>query len=98
MFEDEGVTALRGAARRLGHLQLLDLSDNYLTRKGTRLVDGLAARVVVEPQKKPNVWEEQEHRYVSVGESPGRCRGQSDRQDVEVVQPRATQRGDDALS
>jgi uncharacterized protein (TIGR02996 family) len=68
IMTDEGAAALAGARDRLRHLRRLDVSDNYLTPKGERLVKGLCREVVTGGQKQPDVWDGEEHRYVSVGE------------------------------
>ncbi len=64
-YRQPNVTITEGA---LGHLQRLDLSDNYLTPAGVKLVKKLAKEVLVVDQREPYDWDEDQRRYASVGE------------------------------
>ena len=65
---DEGAAALLGARDRLRRLKRLDVSDNYLTRESKAALSGLGPEVVFGAQREPDVWDDEIHRYVSVGE------------------------------
>jgi uncharacterized protein (TIGR02996 family) len=49
---DEGAAALAAAKDSLAHLQVLDLTRNYLTKKGIALVKGICAKVITDRQEK----------------------------------------------
>jgi len=68
MMTDEGAAALAAARDRLRHLRLLDVSKNFLTPEGERLLRGVCGEVVTDRQKEPDVWEGEVQRFVSVGE------------------------------
>lgn len=67
-IDDEGAAVLVAGKSALGHLQRLDLSDNYLTPAGVKLVKKLAKEVLVDDQREPYDWDEDQRRYASVGE------------------------------
>jgi uncharacterized protein (TIGR02996 family) len=67
-LDDEGAKILAGGKRAFAHLETLDLSDNYLTPGGIKLVKGLAKKVLVGEQREPYDWDDDKRRYASVGE------------------------------
>jgi uncharacterized protein (TIGR02996 family) len=64
-LSDIGATEL--AAAPLGHLERLDLHDNYLSEEGEEIVVDLAG-VTIGTQREPYDWDETQRRYASVGE------------------------------
>jgi uncharacterized protein (TIGR02996 family) len=62
---DEGAKALADAAGRLKHLECLDLTRNYLTAKGIKLVKGICPKVITNKQEEA---EDEDDRYVSIAE------------------------------
>lgn len=68
MMSDAGAASLVAARERLARLKVLDVSRNYLTEEGQRLLANLGPEVRAGQQKEPDVWEDEVHRYVSVGE------------------------------
>jgi uncharacterized protein (TIGR02996 family) len=69
-MSDAGATALSEGKQAFKHLQSINLSENFLTKKGIALVKGLCPDVQTAKQKEPYDWAEDEDggRYVSVGE------------------------------
>jgi uncharacterized protein (TIGR02996 family) len=68
LMTDEGAAVLAAARPRLRHLKTLDVSRNFLTTRGTALLKGICKEVRCGKQNEPDVWDGEEHRYVSVGE------------------------------
>jgi uncharacterized protein (TIGR02996 family) len=66
---DEGAQALADGKDALKHLECLDLTHNFLTKAGIKLVAGLCKKVVTEEQQKADDWGEGEmHYYCAVTE------------------------------
>lgn len=66
---DEGAQTLLDGKATLKHLDCLDLSTNFLTKDGIKLVQGICKKVVTEDQQKPYDWGEGElHYYCDITE------------------------------
>jgi uncharacterized protein (TIGR02996 family) len=63
-MSDEGARALADAKDKLAHLDVLDLTRNYLTDEGKKLVKGLCAKVITNEQEEG----EDDDRYVAISE------------------------------
>ncbi|MDQ3365855.1 MAG: WGR domain-containing protein [Myxococcota bacterium] len=68
VLTDEGARALVAAKESLAHLECLDLSQNYLSKAGSKLVKGLCKTVITDKQKAADEDGEDVYRYVSVAE------------------------------
>jgi uncharacterized protein (TIGR02996 family) len=53
---DEGAQALFDGRDSLKHLECLDLTENFLTKDGIKLVKSICKKVVTEDQQKPYDW------------------------------------------
>lgn len=62
---DEGAEALAAARDSLQHLETLDLTRNYLTKNGLKLVKGLCPNVITKDQQEA---EDEDDRYVAIAE------------------------------
>lgn len=62
---DAGAAALAAAKESLKHLDCLDLTRNYLTNAGKKLVKGLCKKVIVDRQEEA---EDEDDRYTAIGE------------------------------
>lgn len=62
---DEGAEALAAARESLTHLETLNLTRNYLTKTGVKLVKGLCPNVIVNDQQEA---EDEDDRYVAIAE------------------------------
>jgi uncharacterized protein (TIGR02996 family) len=65
---DEGAEALAASKDSLAHLQVLDLTRNYLTKKGIALVKGICPKVIIDRQEKSDDDGEDAYRYVAITE------------------------------
>lgn len=66
---DEGAQALADGKEALKHLECLDLTHNFLTKNGIKLVAGLCKKVVTADQQKADDWGEGEmHYYCAITE------------------------------
>ncbi|MBX3159254.1 MAG: WGR domain-containing protein [Deltaproteobacteria bacterium] len=65
---DEGAEALVAAKDSLKHLDCLDLTRNYLTKKGIALVKNLCKKVIVAGQEQADDDGEDTYYYVSIAE------------------------------
>ncbi len=66
---DEGAKALAAAKDSLAHLECLDLTRNYLTKDGIKLVKSICPKVITDKQEKPSDWGGGElHYYVQISE------------------------------
>jgi len=66
---DEGAQTLFDGKDTLKHLECLDLSTNFLTKDGIKLVKGICKKVVTDDQQKPYDWGEGElHYYCDITE------------------------------
>ncbi|MEO6771779.1 MAG: WGR domain-containing protein [Kofleriaceae bacterium] len=65
---DEGAEALAAAKGSLAHLECLDLTRNYLTKKGVAAVKGLCKKVVTDQQQEADDDGGDMHYYVSIAE------------------------------
>ncbi len=64
-MSDAGAAALAAWKPALGHLEVLDVSDNYLSEEGEKAVKGLARKVIIGEQRDDD---DPEYRHPSVGE------------------------------
>ena len=65
---DEGAADLAEISGRLARLELIDLSDNYLTDRARELLRPLGERVRFGKQRVPDEWDGELRRFASVGE------------------------------
>ncbi|HET9992540.1 MAG TPA: hypothetical protein VFQ65_28600, partial [Kofleriaceae bacterium] len=65
---DEGAEALVAAKASLAHLECLDLTRNFLTKKGIAAVKGICKKVVTEKQEEADADGDETHYYVSIAE------------------------------
>jgi Ran GTPase-activating protein (RanGAP) involved in mRNA processing and transport len=65
---DEGAEALAAAKDSLKHLDVLDLTRNYLTKAGIALVKNLAKTVITKDQEKADTYDDETYYYVGVSE------------------------------
>src|SRR5262245_60960680 len=66
---DEGAKALVAAKDSLAHLDVLDLTRNFLSKDGVKLVKNLAKKVITDRQEEADDWGEGElHYFVSISE------------------------------
>jgi uncharacterized protein (TIGR02996 family) len=66
---DEGAKALVAAKDSLAHLECLDLTRNFLSKDGVKLVKTLCKKVITDKQETADDWGEGEmHYYVSIAE------------------------------
>jgi len=66
---DEGAKALVAAKASLAHLDVLDLTRNFLSKEGVKLVKSLAKKVITDKQEEADDWGEGElHYFVSISE------------------------------
>jgi uncharacterized protein (TIGR02996 family) len=66
---DDGALALVKAKDALKHLEVLDLTRNFLTKKGTDAVKGLCKKVITAGQEEPDDWGDGElHYFVDITE------------------------------
>ncbi|HLL23521.1 MAG TPA: TIGR02996 domain-containing protein, partial [Kofleriaceae bacterium] len=65
---DEGAAALAAAKDSLKHLEVLDLTRNYLSKDGIKLVKGICPKVVTSSQEEPDEDDGQRYYYVSIAE------------------------------
>jgi len=65
---DDGAQALIDGAAAFRHLDLLDVSGNYLTKAKKRALEGIAKKVQFGTQREPDEYEGTIYRYTSVGE------------------------------
>jgi len=64
---DEGVRALSSSAKALKHLKVLNVSENFLTKKAIAELKKIGCPIVAKEQKEIEE-DEEEHRYVSASE------------------------------
>jgi hypothetical protein len=62
---DDGAEAIAAAKDAFKHLDLLDLSENFLTKKGIAAVKGLANKVIATKQREADADDDY---YVALGE------------------------------
>lgn len=67
-LNDDGAKVLADGKKALAHLDVLDLSDNYLSPAGVKLVKGLAKQVLVGDQREVYDWDETNRHYAAIGE------------------------------
>ena len=65
---DEGAEALAAAKGSLAHLECLDLTRNFLTKKGIAAVKGICKKVVTEKQEEADGDGDDTYYYVSIAE------------------------------
>jgi uncharacterized protein (TIGR02996 family) len=66
---DEGAKALVAAKDSLAHLDVLDLTRNFLSKDGVKLVKGLCKKVITDRQEEADDWGDGElHYFVSISE------------------------------
>jgi uncharacterized protein (TIGR02996 family) len=65
---DEGAEALAAAKGSLAHLECLDLTRNFLTKKGIAAVKGICKKVVTEKQEEADGDGDETYYYVSIAE------------------------------
>jgi uncharacterized protein (TIGR02996 family) len=65
---DEGAEALAAAKGSLAHLECLDLTRNFLTKKGIAAVKGICQKVVTEKQEEADGDGDETYYYVSIAE------------------------------
>ncbi len=65
---DEGALALAAHPDAFKHLDVLDLTRNYLTKKGIDAVKKLAKKVITADQETADEWDGEPHYYVRVTE------------------------------
>jgi uncharacterized protein (TIGR02996 family) len=65
---DEGAEALAAAKGSLAHLECLDLTRNFLTKKGIAAVKGICTKVVTEKQEEADADGDETYYYVSIAE------------------------------
>jgi len=66
---DEGAKALVAAKDTLSHLEVLDLTRNFLSKDGVKLVKNLAKKVITDGQEEADDWGDGEmHYFVSISE------------------------------
>lgn len=68
IMTDAGAEALAAKPKAFPKLAVLDVSDNYLTAAGLKMLKPLAKKLITGRQKTPDEWDDEIHRYVSVGE------------------------------
>jgi uncharacterized protein (TIGR02996 family) len=67
-MSDEGAAELVAHRAAFAHLEELDVSDNFLSRKAIKSLSGVAKKVVAKEQREADEYDDEIHRYVSVGE------------------------------
>lgn len=65
---DEGARALANAKSSLQHLECLDLTRNYLSKEGIKLVKGICKKVITSAQEAGDEDGEDVYRYVAIAE------------------------------
>jgi Ran GTPase-activating protein (RanGAP) involved in mRNA processing and transport len=65
---DEGAKALVAAKDSLAHLECLDLSENFLTKAGAKMVKGICKKVIVDGQQEPDDWDDEPHYFCQITE------------------------------
>jgi uncharacterized protein (TIGR02996 family) len=65
IMTDDGARALAATRDKLAHLEVLNVSENYLTRDGIKALKGCAKKVIADSQKDDD---DPEYRMVSVAE------------------------------
>jgi uncharacterized protein (TIGR02996 family) len=65
---DEGAKALLDAKSSLKHLEVLDLTRNYLSKKGIEMVKGICKKVITDRQEKADEDGDDTYYYVDVAE------------------------------
>lgn len=65
---DEGAKYLAESKDQLKHLEVLDLTRNYLTKEGIKLVSGICPKVITKEQEQADEDGEDTYYYVAVGE------------------------------
>jgi len=65
---DEGAEALAAAKGSLAHLECLDLTRNFLTKKGVAAVKGICKKVITENQEEADGDGDDTYYYVSIAE------------------------------
>lgn len=65
---DEGAADLAAAKSALKHLECLDLTRSFLTKKGISLVKDICPKVITKDQEEPDDWDDEPHYFVAVAE------------------------------
>ncbi|HEU0036168.1 MAG TPA: WGR domain-containing protein [Kofleriaceae bacterium] len=65
---DEGAKALVAAKDSLAHLECLDLTRNYLSKDGVKLVKNLCKKVITDKQQTADVYGDETYYYVAISE------------------------------
>jgi uncharacterized protein (TIGR02996 family) len=68
VMTDEGAAHLAAAKDQLKHLQVLDLTRNYLTKKGIALVKDICPKVITANQEQADEDGDDVYRYTDIGE------------------------------
>jgi hypothetical protein len=71
-MDDEGAQAIAESAKAFKHLRRIELDQNFISKKGEKLLKDAKLEVSIGRQEEPEDWGDPEepdlHRYVSVGE------------------------------
>ena len=65
---DEGAHALAASKDQLKHLEVLDLTHNYLTKDGIKAVQGICPKVITKDQQEADADGDETYYYVAVAE------------------------------